>query len=83
MGTIHKTIRGLTAGALPAGLLALAAGVGHAQFAQSPGPSHNFAMVEYFDAPFDQQVMTRVTSAEARPVSGAVGVLDIRQFKLE
>jgi len=83
MGTIHKTIRGLTAGGLPVGLLALAAGAGHAQFAQSPGPSHNFAMVEYFDVPFDQQVMTRMTSAEARPVSGSVGVLDIRQFKLE
>jgi len=83
MGTIYQTIRRLTTGALPPGLLALAAGVGHAQFAQSPGPSHNFSMVEYFDAPFDQQIMTRMTSAEARPVAGSAGVLDIRQFKLE
>ncbi len=88
MGTIFKTIRGLNAGLKPAWLpvcagLGLAACAVHAQFATGLGPSRNFSLIEYFDPPFDGQMMTRMTSAESRPVPGSTGLLDIRQFKLE
>ena len=55
----------------------------HAQLAPGLGPSRNFSLIEYFDPPFDGQIMTRMTSAESRPVPGSIGLLDIRQFKLE
>ena len=88
MGTIFKTIRGLTAGLEPAWLvvcvgLDLAASAVHAQFVSGLGPSRNFSLIEYFDPPFDGRMMTRMTSAESRPVPGSAGLLDIRQFKLE
>ena len=54
-----------------------------AQFVPSLGPSRNFSLIEYFDPPFDGQMMTRMTSAESRPVPGSTGLLDVRQFKLE
>ena len=54
-----------------------------AQLVSGLGPSRDFSLIEYFDPPFDGQMMTRMTSAESRPVPGSKGLLDIRQFKLE
>jgi hypothetical protein len=51
--------------------------------AQPVPPSHasDFTSVEYFEAPHQQQIKSRLTGAEAQPLTG--GLLAIKQLKLE
>jgi hypothetical protein len=47
----------------------------------SAGRMSDFSSVEYFDAPHQQQMKSRMSGAEASPLAG--GLLDIKQLKLE
>jgi hypothetical protein len=51
--------------------------------AQEGGGSHasDFSSVEYFEAPHQQQMKSRLSGAEAQPLAG--GLLSIKQLKLE
>src|ERR1700685_3455105 len=50
---------------------------------QQNGLSHasDFTSVEYFSAPFQQQMKSRLSGAEAQPQAG--GLLEIKKLKLE
>jgi hypothetical protein len=56
------------------------AGVIHAQ-QNGAGHASDFASVEYFGAPHQQQMKSRLSGAEAQPLAG--GLLVIKQLKLE
>lgn len=45
------------------------------------GRANGFSSVEYFDAPDEKQMKTRLSGAEAQPLAG--GLLVIKQLKLE
>jgi hypothetical protein len=45
------------------------------------GSASGFSSVEYFDAPNEKQMKTRLSGAEAQPLAG--GLLVIKQLKLE
>lgn len=45
------------------------------------GHANDFTTTEYFDAPHQQQVKSRLSGTEAQPQPG--GLLDIKQFKIE
>lgn len=45
------------------------------------GHANNFSSVEYFEPPHQQQMKSRVSGAEARPLAG--GLLVIKDLKLE
>ncbi|HVU06990.1 MAG TPA: hypothetical protein VHG89_00435 [Verrucomicrobiae bacterium] len=45
------------------------------------GHANNFISTEYYEAPHQQQMKTRLSGAEAQPLPG--GLLDIKNFKLE
>ena len=48
----------------------------------APGHTRNFTSVKYFDeAPFEQQIKSRLSGADAQPLPG--GLLVIKQLKLE
>lgn len=47
----------------------------------APGHASDFTSVEYFDAPRQQQMKTRLSGAEAQPLAG--GLLVIKKLKLE
>jgi hypothetical protein len=48
----------------------------------APGHTRDFTSVKYFDAaPFQQQMKSRLSGADAQPLPG--GLLVIKQFKLE
>ena len=55
----------------------------HAVRAQQNGGSHasDFTSVEYFEAPHQQQMKSRLSGAEAQPLAG--GLLAIKKLKLE
>ena len=55
----------------------------HAVRAQQNGAGHasDFTSVEYFDAPNEKQMKTRLSGAEAQPLAG--GLLVIKHLKLE
>jgi hypothetical protein len=55
----------------------------HAVRAQQNGgrSASGFSSVEYFDAPNERQMKTRLSGAEAQPLAG--GLLVIKQLKLE
>jgi len=52
----------------------------HAQ-QNGAGSASGFSSVEYFDAPNERQMKTRLSGAEAQPLAG--GLLVIKQLKLE
>lgn len=52
-----------------------------AQQLPAGGSATDFSSVEYFDAPNQQQIKSRISGAEAQPLSG--GLLQIIQVKLE
>jgi hypothetical protein len=45
------------------------------------GHASDFTTTEYYDAPHQQQVKSRLSGTEAQPQPG--GLLDIKQFKIE
>ena len=61
-------------------ILFFAAGNNRAQ-TMAGGRASDFTSVEYFDAPHELQMKSRLSGAEASPEAG--GLLIIRQFKLE
>jgi hypothetical protein len=52
-----------------------------AQQSNTTGHANDFSSVEYFDAPHQSQMKSRLSGAEARPLAG--GLLVIQNLKLE
>jgi hypothetical protein len=48
---------------------------------ETAGNANNFSTVEYYDAPHEQQMKSRLSGSEAQPQPG--GLLAIKQLKLE
>ncbi|MGA2029101.1 MAG: hypothetical protein ABSG87_03410 [Verrucomicrobiota bacterium] len=48
---------------------------------EAAGRANDFNSVEYYDAPHEQQIKSRLSGSEAQPQSG--GLLAIKQLKLE
>ena len=87
MGTIHSKILGVRPAAnglaLAVAALLLPAMPGRAQLPAGFGRATDFSSVEYYEAPFDQQIKTRLAGAESSPVPGSPGVLDVRMLRIE
>jgi hypothetical protein len=67
---------------LPAAILFVMAVMSfHAQQIPVGGNAMDFSTVEYFEAPYQQQVKTRLSGAQAQPIAG--GLLLIKQLRLE
>lgn len=80
MTRVTRQVSRVTRLAIASVILTLAATTGHAQ-SNVVGHASDFTSVEYYPAPNQQQMKSRLSGAEAQPLPG--GLLAIKQLKLE
>lgn len=85
MGIIHQDLHRLSSRQLwlLTGALLLATAPSRAQLPSGLGQATDFSSVEYYDAPFEQQIKTRLSGAESRPVPDHPDELEVFQLRIE
>ena len=86
MAAVHRHLYGVrTAAGTAAGLLllALASAPSGAQLPPGLGRAADFASVEYYEAPNELQMKTRISGAQSTPLPGVAGGLLVQDLKIE